>query len=125
MTVSTIPTVNTRFKIGWIFLLVLTAIMTLGHLILIFVNNEPVLFTGYTAFNLYAFLVLLIPFRQGKKWAWFATWILPVAFALSAYFDTEIAPYYYGLAAVCGLGLLITMRDFFTRALRAKVFQTN
>jgi hypothetical protein len=56
---------NSRFKIGWIILLVSAALMTLNHLGLIFILHDPTLFTGFAAFNLYAFLVILIPFRRG------------------------------------------------------------
>jgi hypothetical protein len=104
---------NSRSKIGWFFLLILSALMTLNHLVLMFGQNEPTLFTSYTAFNLYAFLVLLIPFRQGKKWAWMASWILPVVLALTAFFVPDIAPYYYGSAAACVIGLLLTMPELF------------
>jgi hypothetical protein len=115
MSTSAIPAQNNLFKLGWVILLGLAALMTLGHLSLIFVLKEPTLFIGHTAFNLYALLVILIPFRQGHKWAWFCTWILPVGLALTAASDPEIAPYYYGMAAVCALGLLLTMRDFFSK----------
>jgi hypothetical protein len=115
MTVNVIPAKNTSFKAGWIVLLVSAALFTLGHLSLIFVfANEQTLFIGHTAFNLYAFLVILIPFHEGKKWAWLATWILPVGLALTGAFDAQIAPYYFGMAAVCALGLLLTMRPFFS-----------
>lgn len=110
-----IPAQNTRFKIGWIILLVSAALFTLGHVSLIFAfANEQTLFIGLTAFNLYAFLVILIPFREGKKWAWLATWILPIGLALTGAFDAQIAPYYLGMAAVCVLGLLLTIRSFFS-----------
>lgn len=115
MTTSTFPALNTRFKVGWIPMLVISGLMALSYPILIFVENDPpTLFTSYTAFSLYAFLVLLIPFREGKKWAWAATWILPVVMALTAYFVPEFGPYYYGSAAVFVVGLLLTMQDFFS-----------
>ena len=114
MSTSTIPALNTRFKIGWIVLIGLSALMTLSHLTLIFVLKEPSLFLGHAAFNLSAFLIILFPFRQGKKWAWLATWILPLVLALIGVLDAEIAPYYYGLAAVCVVGMLLTMQDFFS-----------
>ena len=116
MLATAIPVSNTRFKIGWIILLVSAALFTLAHLSLIFVfANEQTLFIGHTAFTLLAFLIILIPFREGKKWAWLATWILPVGLALTGAFDAEIAPYYIGMAVVCALGLLLTMRDFFPK----------
>jgi hypothetical protein len=114
MTVTSIPAPNTRLKIGWIILLVSAALMTLMHLSLIFILKDPVLFFGFAIFNLYAFLVLLIPFRQGYQWAWVATWLLPIGLALPATLDPDIA-FYYGVAAVCVVGLLLTMKDFIKR----------
>ena len=106
---------TSRFKIGWIILLVAAALMTLNHSVLIFALDDPVLFMGYAAFNLYALIVIAIPFRRCETWAWYATWILPVGLAASAALagDPNIAPFYYGVAAACVLGLLLTMRDFF------------
>ena len=106
---------NSRFKTGWIILLVSAALMTLGHLSMIFIMDEPNLFTGFSAFTLYSFIVILIPFRRGEKWAWLTTWILPVGLAIPAATDPNIAVYYFGMAAVCVLGLLLTLRDFFPK----------
>ena len=106
---------TSRFKIGWIILLVAAALMTLNHSVLIFVLGESVLFMGYAAFNLYALLVLAIPFRRREQWAWYTSWILPIGLAVPAALanDPNIAPLYYGVAAACVLGLLLTMRGFF------------
>ena len=116
MSADTNLTRNFRFKSGWIILLVSATLMALGHFSMIFFLDEPVLFAGFAAFNLYAFLVIYIPFRRGEKWAWVATWILPGLALLIAATDPGIAIYYYGVAAVCVLGLLLTMRDFFSQA---------
>jgi len=89
--------------------------MTLNHAVLMFVLDQPVLFLGYAAFNLYALVVIAIPFRRCEKWAWYVTWILPVGLAGAAALagDPNITFFYYGVAAACVLGLLLTMRDFF------------
>ena len=120
MSADTHLTRNVRFKSGWIILLVTAALLALNHFSLIFFLDEPVLFTGFAAFNLYAFLVIYIPFRRGEKWAWVATWILPIGLALPAALpaaatDPGIAIFYYAVAGVCLLGLLLTMRDFFSK----------
>ena len=101
------------FKAGWSLLLLSAALMTLNHFVLTFVLREPVLFLGWTAFNLYALLVIAFAFRRLEKWAWYATWILPIGLAAGAFGDSSIAIYYYSVAAACVLGLLLTMRDFF------------
>jgi len=87
---------NSRFKIGWNFLLVSAVLMTLSHLGVIFFLDNPTLFEGFAAFNLYAFLVIYIPFRRGEKWAWYTTWILPIGLAaLAASRGSDIAIFYY------------------------------
>jgi hypothetical protein len=108
---------NSRFKIGWIILLIATALMTLNHVTGIFYQDEPLIFTGFAAFTLYAFLVIYIPFRRAEKWAWYTTWILPIGLAASAFSITDlgIALLYYTFAAVCAVGLLLTMPEFLTR----------
>jgi hypothetical protein len=115
MSVITIPAQNTRFKIGWITLLILAGLMVLMHFGLMFVLKDPVLFFSFGMFSLYAFLIILIPFRKGEKWAWAATWLLPVGLAIPATMDPGIAVYYFSFAAVCALGLLLTLRDFFPK----------
>jgi hypothetical protein len=106
---------NARFQTGRIILLVAAALMTLNHAVLMFVLDQPVLFLGYTAFTLYALVVIAIPFRRCEKWAWYATWVLPVGLAACAVLaaDPNITFFYYGVAAACVLGLLLTMREFF------------
>ena len=104
---------TSRFQIGRIILLVAAGLMTLNHSVLIFALNNPVLFMGYAAFNLYALIVIAIPFRRHETWAWYATWILPIGLAIPASTDPKLAPFYYIVAAACVLGLLLTMRDFF------------
>jgi hypothetical protein len=110
MSVTTIPAQNTRFKIGWILLLVSATLMALMHFSLIFILNDPSLFIIAGFFNLYALLVILIPFRRGEKWAW----LLPVGLSLPAFLAPNIA-FYFGVAAIGVLGLLLTMRDFFPK----------
>ena len=81
-----------------------------------FVMHEPTRFAAYTAFDLYALVVLWIPFR-GEKWTWYATWILPIGMAITAVVESEpsIVVSYATLAALCGLALLVTPRDFLAR----------
>ena len=101
------------FKIGWVVLLVSAALMTLNHFGLIFFLDDPILFTGWGAFNLYALLVIAIPFRRLEKWAWYATWIFAIGLAAGGFTAPDVAVLYYAVTAVCVLGLLFTMRDFF------------
>lgn len=106
---------NARFRAGWIMLLVSAGLMTLNHGVMMFAPDNPVLFVGYAAFTLYALVIIAIPFRLHEKWAWYATWILPVGLAVPAALanDPNLAPFYYAVATACVVGLLLTMRDFF------------
>jgi hypothetical protein len=101
------------FKVGWIVLVLSAGLMTLNHLVLIFFLDTPILFLGWAAFNLYSLVVIGIPFRRLEKWAWYATWILPVGLAAGGFTAPDIALFYYAVAAACVVGLLVTMRDFF------------
>jgi hypothetical protein len=115
MLASTIPTHNIRYKFGWIALLLAATLMALMHFSLIFILDEPVLFTGFAVFNLYALIVILIPFRRGEKWSWMTTWLLPIGLALPAALDPVTLFFYFAVAAVCVLGLLLTRQDFFSK----------
>jgi len=115
MLATTIPVSNTRYKIGWIALLVSAILMAFTHFSLIFILDEPVLFTGFAIFNLYALLVILIPFRRGEKWAWVTTWLLPIGLALPAALDPDIMIFYFAVAAVCVMGLVLSMQPFFAQ----------
>ena len=105
---------NSRFKFGWIALLLTAALMALMHFGLIFFLDNPALFIIAACFNLYAFIVILIPFRRGEKWAWFASWLLPIGLALPAALDPDVA-FYFGIAGASVLGLVLTMQDFFLK----------
>lgn len=112
MLASSIVSDSTRFKAGWGALIVSAALMALVHFSLIFILGEPVLFTGFAFFNTYALLVILVPFRRGEKWAWMAVWLLPTGLALPAAFDPDIMFFYFGVAAICVAGLLMTLPAF-------------
>jgi hypothetical protein len=104
---------NNRFKVGWLIALILSAVMTLNHLVLMFVVKELGLFIGWAAFNLYATLVLWFPFRRGEKWAWFSSWILVIGLASAIFFDPQIGAWYLGVAVVIAVSLLLTWPVFF------------
>jgi hypothetical protein len=111
---------STRFKIGWIMLLVISVLMAFQHLVLIMaLMNEAVLFIGWAAFNVLTSLILYIPFRRGERWAWYATWIMALAFAPMPFFDPQIGLIYGGAAALIVVGLLLTRSAFFPKELPA------
>jgi len=102
------------FKMGWIVLLALAVLATVGHLALaFFIPDETTLFLGWAAANAYAAVVLAVPFRRGERWAWYSTWITVILFASLIFFDSQVGGMYAiigGLMAVC---LLLTRGAFF------------
>ncbi len=117
MATQAMDTRSTTFMIGWIALLVISALWTLGHLMLIFfLPDDATLFLGWAAFNLYSTLVLYIPFRRGEKWAWYTTWLLVVGFAAPILLTREsFVVWYIGAAGIMALSLLLTRPAFFQK----------
>src|SRR5574341_631089 len=116
MSTQTLAARSITFKIGWITLLVISALAALNHIILAFVMmDEATLFIGWAAFNLYSTLVLYIPFRRGEKWAWYTSWILVIGFAVTIFFNTQIGIFYLGAAVLMAVCLLLTRPAFFRK----------
>jgi|SRR5579859_359078 len=116
MSTQTVAARSTTFKIGWITLLAISALAAINHIILTFVmKDDATLFIGWAAFNLYSSLVLYVPFRRGEKWAWYASWILVIGFAVTIFFDTQIGLFYLGAGVVMAVGLLLTRPAFFQK----------
>jgi hypothetical protein len=117
MTTQTLATPTNTFKIGWIALLVISALAAVWHLVAIvaFPSDEATLFVGWAAFNLYSTVVLSIPFRRGEKWAWYTSWLLVIGFAAPILLSQgSFTVYYLGAAGVMAVGLLLTRPAFFS-----------
>jgi len=117
MSTQTKVTHNDMFAIGWIILLIPTALFTFLHILLMFtMEGETTLFMSGAAFNLYATIVLCIPFRQNEKWAWYSTWIQVIFFTAPILITRESFVTMYLIAAgAMALGLLLTWPTFFRK----------
>ena len=117
MSIQTNTADNAPFQMGWIVQLILSAMATLGLIILMFtIVAEPPFFMGWAAFSLYTTIVLYNPFRRGEKWAWYSTWIQVIVFASAIFFGTcEIAMKYLVAAGLMALCLLLTGPAFFLK----------
>ena len=114
---QTNATDSAAFNLGWIVLLILSALTTVWLIILMFtiVDDAPILMS-WAAFSLYATLILSIPFRRGEKWAWFAIWIEVILFGSTIFFSPpEIAMKYVVAAGLMGLCMLLTAPAFFRK----------
>lgn len=104
---------STRFKAGWILLLLGAGLMTLNHTMMMFLIDNLLLFLGYALFTLYALVVIALPFRRYERWAWYLTWALPVGLSVPAFVDPNLIIIYGAVVVACVAGLLLTLRDFF------------
>lgn len=103
----------TGFKVGWWFLVVVTAASVAGHALLsLFASDEAVLFIGWTTMNLYALVVLLTAYRRGQVWGWWVTWLMPASYASLILFDSEVGPAYLGAAVLMATAQLMTRPAF-------------
>jgi hypothetical protein len=105
MPASLVQTRPKGFKAGWWILMVLSVLSVVGHAGLLFaLPDEELLFLGWVVFSLYSVAVLLIPYRRGEKWAWFATWLIVLAFAVVILFNSELGGMYLAMAGMMALG---------------------
>ena len=67
MSTQTNATDSAAFNIGWMVLLIISALATLNHIMLPLYGDPVALALGWTGYSLYATLVVAIPFRRGEK----------------------------------------------------------
>ena len=114
MRTSTDTDQNVTYTIGWITLLVISMLATLNHLMLPLYGDDIALSIGWTAFSLYATVVLAIPFRRGERWAWYTSWLLVIGFAFPILIVQETYTMMYLVAAgIMALDLIMIRSVFF------------
>jgi len=75
--------------------------------------------TALLGFNVFALVVVLIPFKRHEKWAWYALWMLPLQWLWQFVFLLDLA--YLMLALLTTVGLLLPYRRFFPQEEPARV----
>jgi len=116
MSTQTNATDNAAFNIGWMVLLIISALATLNHIMLPLYGDPVALALGWTGYSLYATVVVAIPFRRGERWAWYISWILVIGFAYPILIIRENYTVAYLIAAaVMAISLLITRPAFFQK----------
>jgi len=63
-------------------------------------------------FNVFALVVILIPFKRHERWAWYILWMLPLQWLLQFIFLPDLA--YLMLAMLTIVGLILPYRRFFS-----------
>lgn len=105
------------FRIGWWTLLVLLALFAVNHGAGVWLiaesTDESQMFELFAVLNLFALVVLLIPYRRLEGWAWWAMWIaiLPVGLVMAFGADV-IGVIYLVTAIVLALAQLATLPRF-------------
>jgi hypothetical protein len=66
-------------------------------------------------FNIFALVMVLIPYRRYERWAWYALWLLPLMW-LSQFVLAPDLFYYLVLAVLSSVGLVLPYRRFFSRS---------
>jgi len=114
MSELTVQNQSNTYKVGWWILFALSVLSTLSNFALIFIESNMVdSFIAWSTFSAYSVFVLLIPYRQGKKWAWYLTWILPIPFTILGLNNPDAAPYFLTAAGLIILSQLLTRGAFF------------
>jgi predicted membrane protein len=112
-------------KYGWLILtvsavfgIVATVMTTLPPLYVfsspIFEDTYPImgaLGTALVGFNIFALVMILIPYRRGERWAWYTLWMLPLLWLSHIALGTDLI--YLMLAVLTTVGLVLPYRRFF------------
>ena len=67
--------------------------------------------TALVVCNIFALVVIVIPYRRHERWAWYTLWMLPLMWVSQFVFAPDIT--YLMLAALTTTGLLLPFRRFF------------
>ena len=113
MSARTIQQADMQFKIGYWTVLLLSVATTINSAVRVFLEPVPEFVIGWVAAGLFSTIILLIPFRQGERWAWHATWIFVALLAGVSLWGAAVGVYYLGAAVIVALGLFLTRSAFF------------
>ena len=107
-------------RVAWVVLVVLTAGYAINHVAGIagFSDNDTdrLMFAVFAGLNAYALIILLLPYRRRRFWAWSVTWVSVAVFAICPlWVEPPIGLFYLGTAVVLAIAQLATLPDF-TRA---------
>ncbi len=66
-------------------------------------------------FNIFALVMIVVPYRRYERWAWYTLWTLPLLW-LSLFALAPDLRLYLALAVVTAAGLILPYRRFFSGA---------
>lgn len=106
-------TQNQPTRFGWGILLFLAIGNALGHVVIYFFAGPDPILLAWIAMNALAAAILLVPYRRGEKWAWYAIWGLVIAYGGLPIFSGVANVIYLGETVMMSLGQLLTYSTFF------------
>ena len=68
--------------------------------------------TALVGFNIFALVVILIPYRRHERWSWYTLWMLPLQWVSQFVFLPDLT--YLMLALLTSVGLVLPYRRFFS-----------
>lgn len=81
------------------------------------VSLEEAIGSGLLVFGILAVVLIIVPFRKGQKWAWYAAWTIPLYVVLDINYAMKLG--YWPVTSVELLlslvGLLLPYRKFFPK----------
>ena len=115
MLTQTIQQTDIQFKIGYWMLLLLAVATTVNSFVRMFLEPFPEFVIGWIAAGLFSTVIILIPFRKGERWAWYATWIFVALLAGVFILGAEVGVFYLAAAVMVASGLLLTRASIFQK----------
>ncbi len=111
------PARSTIARIAWGVLIFLIAGFAINHVVGVATyadtDTDRLLLTVFAALNVYALIVLLIPYRNRVPWAWGVTWVSVAVFAITPLLvEPPIGWFYLGAAVVLAAAQLAALPDF-------------
>ncbi len=107
----------TRFNIGWGILLFFVIANIAGHIGLLLFDpggtDGRALFVTWAALNFLGATMLLIPYRRGERWAWYAAWVVMIPYASIILFNSEFGFIYLAEALLMAVAQSLTYSRFF------------
>jgi hypothetical protein len=113
MSIQSVNQTELKYRIAYWILVLLAVSTTVNSFVRAFLEPYPVWVAGCVAASLFAIVVLLIPFRKGEPWAWYAAWIFAALLAIVFVLGEEVGIYYLSAAVIVALCLLLTRPAFF------------
>lgn len=104
-------------RIAWVVLVVLTAGYAVNHVagIATFSDNDTdrLMFAVFAGLNVETLIILLLPYRSRRFWAWAVTWVSVAVFAVCPiWVEPPIGLFYLGTAVVLAAAQLAALPDF-------------